>query len=48
MILLVCVEAALGSTCPLTRLESALRLRDNEAGYASNFIGYWLDRLNLL
>jgi hypothetical protein len=45
MILLVCVEAAIGSTCPLTSLESALRRRDNEAGYASDLIGYWLDRL---
>jgi hypothetical protein len=27
MILLVCVEAAIGSTCPLTRLENELRLR---------------------
>jgi Protein of Unknown function (DUF2784) len=45
MVLLVCVEAANGSTCPLTSLESALRLRDNEASYPSDFIGYWLDRL---
>jgi hypothetical protein len=45
MILLVCVAAAIGSTCPLTSLESTLRLRDNEAGYPSDFIGYWLDRL---
>jgi alpha-D-ribose 1-methylphosphonate 5-triphosphate synthase subunit PhnL len=27
--------------------QSALRLRDNEAGYASDFIGYWLNRLIL-
>jgi Protein of Unknown function (DUF2784) len=45
MVLLVCVETANGSTCPLTSLKSALRLRDNEAGYSSDFIGYWLDRL---
>lgn len=45
MILLVCVEAALGSTCPLTRLESTLRLKGGEAGYPGDFIGYWLDRL---
>lgn len=45
MILLVCVEAAIGSTCPLTSLESTLRLRDNEAGYPGDFIGYWSDRL---
>jgi uncharacterized protein DUF2784 len=45
MVLLVCVEAAIGSTCPLTSLESALRLRGSEAGYPRDFIGYWLDRL---
>jgi Protein of Unknown function (DUF2784) len=45
MILLVCLEAATGSTCPLTSLESALRLRGNEAGYPHDFVGYWLDRL---
>jgi Protein of Unknown function (DUF2784) len=45
MVLLVCVEAAIGSTCPLTSLESALRLRGSEAGHPRDFIGYWLDRL---
>jgi hypothetical protein len=45
MVLLVCVEAATGSSCQLTSLESALRLRHNQAGYSSDFIGYWLDRL---
>jgi Protein of Unknown function (DUF2784) len=45
MVLLVCVEAMSGSTCPLTSLESALRLRGSEAGYPRDFIGYWLDRL---
>lgn len=44
MVLLVCVEAAIGSTCPLTSLESAL-LRGSKAGYPRDFIGYWLDRL---
>jgi hypothetical protein len=43
-ILLVCAEAAIGTTCPLTSLESALRLRGGEAGYGNDFIGYWLDR----
>jgi len=45
MILLVCAEALVGTTCPLTRLESALRLRGGESGYTRDFIGYWLDRL---
>ena len=43
MILLVCAEALVGTACPLTRLENALRLRGGETGYASDFIGYWLD-----
>jgi hypothetical protein len=45
MILLVCAEALVGTTCPLTRLENALRLRAGETGYTRDFIGYWLDRL---
>jgi hypothetical protein len=45
MILLVCAEALVGTTCPLTRLENTLRLRGGETGYASDFIGYWLDWL---
>jgi hypothetical protein len=46
MILLVCAEALVGTTRPFTRLENALRLRGGETGYARDFIGYWLDRLN--
>jgi hypothetical protein len=45
MILSVCAEALVGTTCPLTRLENALRLRGGETGYARDFIGYWLDWL---
>src|ERR1700693_4629763 len=45
MILLVCAEALVGTTCPLTRLENTLRLRGGETAYASDFIGYWLDWL---
>ena len=45
MILLVCAEALFGTSCPLTRLENALRLRGGETGYARDFIGYWLDWL---
>jgi Protein of Unknown function (DUF2784) len=46
MILLVCADALVGTTtCPLTRLENALRLRGGETGNARDFIGYWLDWL---
>jgi hypothetical protein len=45
MILFVCVEAAIGRTCPLTSLENGLRLRGGEADYGRDFVGYWLDRL---
>jgi Protein of Unknown function (DUF2784) len=45
MILLVCAEALVGTTRPLTRLENALRLRGGETGNARDFIGYWLDWL---
>jgi hypothetical protein len=45
MILLVCLEAALGAACPLTTLESRLRLKAGATGYLRDFIGYWLDRL---
>ena len=42
MILPVCAEALVGTTCPLTRLENALRLKSGESGYTRDFIGYWL------
>jgi Protein of Unknown function (DUF2784) len=45
MILFVCCEALMGTTCPLTIWENALRLRAGEPGYSHDFIGYWLDRL---
>ena len=45
MILLVCCEALMGATCPLTVWENALRVRGGEYGYSRDFIGYWLDRL---
>jgi hypothetical protein len=45
MVLLVCGEALVGTTCPLTRLENALRLRGSETRYARDFIGYWVDWL---
>src|SRR5260370_24793869 len=45
MILFVCCEAIIGSTCPLTVWENALRARGGESGYSRDFIGYWLDWL---
>ena len=45
MILLVCLEAALGAACPLTTLESRLRLNAGATAHSRDFIGYWLDRL---
>ena len=45
MILLVCLGVTLGITCPLTRLENALRLKGGQTGYARDFIGYWFDRI---
>ena len=45
MILLVCLEVIVGITCPLTRLESALRLRAGQTVYGRDFVGYWFDRI---
>jgi Protein of Unknown function (DUF2784) len=45
MITVVCAEALGGISCPLTRLENALRLKGGESGYTRDFIGYWLDWL---
>jgi hypothetical protein len=45
MILLVALEAALGAACPLTTLESRLRLNAGATASSRDFIGYWLDRL---
>jgi len=42
---LVVVQVWLGIECPLTTLESALRLAAGEAGYGTSFIQYWLYRL---
>lgn len=44
-IAVVVAEAWLGLTCPLTTLESWLRLRGGGSGYAESFIGHWLQRL---
>jgi hypothetical protein len=44
-ILLVCVEALIGLTCPLTILENRLRMLGADTPYPGSFIGYLLDRL---
>ena len=44
----ICVlvlQAWLGLECPLTTVESALRLRAGQAGYGTSFIQDWLYRL---
>lgn len=45
MILLVCCEALIGATCPLTIWENMLRVKGGESGYSRDFVGYWLDSL---
>jgi Protein of Unknown function (DUF2784) len=45
MILLVCCEALVGTTCPLTIWENMLRVKGGESGYSRDFVGYWLDSL---
>lgn len=41
----VAAQQWLGATCPLTTLETSLRLRAGQAGYQRSFIGEWLQRL---
>ncbi len=38
----VVLETVFGITCPLTTLESYLRLLANETTHEMNFIGYWV------
>ena len=45
MILLVCCEALIGATCPLTVWEDVLRAKGGQSGYSRDFIGYWFDWL---
>jgi hypothetical protein len=45
MILVVCCEALIGTTCPLTIWENMLRVKGGESGYSRDFVGYWLDSL---
>jgi len=44
-IAVVAAQAWLGVTCPLTTLESALRVKAGGAAYETSFIEYWLTRL---
>ena len=44
-ILLVCVEAMIGVSCPLTILEDRLRVLGADTPYPGSFVGYVLDRL---
>ena len=44
-ILLVCVEALLGVSCPLTILENRLRVLGTDTPYPDFFVGGLLDRL---
>lgn len=41
----VALQAWLGQYCPLTLLESFLRERAGQEGYAASFIGHWLHHL---
>ena len=42
---IVVLQVWIGMECPLTTVESALRLRAGEAGYGTSFIQHWLYRL---
>jgi hypothetical protein len=44
-ILLVCVEAMIGVSCPLTILEDRLRVLGADTPYPDSFVGYVPDRL---
>ncbi len=44
-IAIVAAQSWLGMTCPLTRLESWLRLQAGASPYAQGFIEHWLRRL---
>jgi len=41
----VVVQAWLGQLCPLTTLESWLRVQSGSASYTSSFVEHWLQRL---
>ena len=41
----IALQAWLGMICPLTLLESALRVRAGEEPYAGTFVSHWLQEL---
>jgi len=43
-IVFVAAQAWLGALCPLTTLESWLRVRAGSGGYTTSFIEHWLQR----
>ncbi len=44
-IAIVVVQAWAGVVCPLTTLESWLRVKSGAPGYTASFIGHWVQRL---
>lgn len=44
-IVVIVVQSWLGEVCPLTTLESWLRVRAGSAGYEKSFIEHWIQRL---
>lgn len=44
-IVVVALQAWLGHYCPLTILESWLRVQAGESGYTSSFIEHWVQRV---
>lgn len=44
-IAVVVIQSWLGEVCPLTTLESWLRIRAGSAGYSKGFIEHWIQRL---
>jgi hypothetical protein len=44
-IVVVVAQAWLGIVCPLTTLESSLRLKAGEAAYQTSFIEHWLTKI---
>ena len=42
LIVFIAVQTSLGEICPLTKLETFLRLRAGEQGYTESFTQHWL------
>lgn len=42
---IIVAQAWLGKPCPLTTLESWLRVRAGASGYTSSFVEHWLQRI---